>query len=159
MKFSDLLIGIVLIVIGVGVFTYGLSLPPMVGQRYGAGLFPILLGFCLAGFGAHLAWAGWRQHRTQPAPMVALADWARDRRLAGNMLLVLVLIVVYVMFSQRIGFVPLSLAMLMILFWRFDVSPMRSAMIAIGATLFIQVAFADLLRVPLPRGLLDRILW
>ena len=31
-------------------------------------------------------------------------------------------------------------------------------MIAIRATLFIQVAFADLLRVPLPRGLLDRIL-
>ena len=50
--------------------------------------------------------------------MVTLADWARDRRLVGNMLLVLALIVVYVMLSQRIGFVLLSLAILMILFWR-----------------------------------------
>jgi putative tricarboxylic transport membrane protein len=157
MKFSDLLIGIVLIVIGASVFAYGLSLPPMVGQRYGAGLFPILLGCCFVGFGAYLARLGWGRRDT--TPLVALADWARDRRLAGNMLLVLALIVVYVLFSQRIGFVPLSLAMLMILFWRFDIPPIRSAVIAVAATLFIQVAFADLLRVPLPRGILDRVLW
>ena len=143
--------------IGAGVFAYGLSLPPMVGQRYGAGLFPILLGCCFAVSGC-VRLAGWREHRTSP-PMVALADWARDRRLVGNMLLVLALIVVYVMFSQRIGFVLLSLAMLMILFWRLHVPPLRTALIAMRATLFIQVAFADLLRVPLPRGLLDRILW
>ena len=159
MKFSDLLIGMLLIAIGAGVLAYGLTLPPMVGQRYGAGLFPIVLGLCFAGFGAYLAWAGWHQHRAQATPMVSLADWARDRRLAGNMLLILAMIVVYVLLSQRIGFVLLSLAILMILFWRLGLPPLRSAAIAVGATLFIQIAFADLLRVPLPRGVLDRILW
>ena len=158
MKFSDLLIGTVLILIGAGVFAYGLSLPPLVGQRYGAGLFPILLGCCFAGFGARFAWVGWRERR-EGTPLVLLAGWARDARLVGNMLLVLALIIVYVLLSQRIGFVLLSLACLMILFWRLRVPLLRSALIAVLATAFIQVSFVNVLRVPLPGGLLDRLLW
>ena len=146
-------------IIGVGVLSYGLTLPPMVGQRYGAGLFPMLLGCCFVGFGLRFAWTGWREHRVHGVPTVTLAGWAREPRLVGNMLLVLALIVVYVTLSQRIGFVVLSLAILMILFWRLGVPPLRSALIAVLATVFIQISFADVLRVPLPRGVLDRILW
>ncbi len=68
MKFSDLLIGAVLILIGAGVLAYGLSLPPLAGQRYGAGLFPILLGCCFAGFGSRFAWVGLAR-----APCAAIA--------------------------------------------------------------------------------------
>jgi putative tricarboxylic transport membrane protein len=159
MKFSDLAIGAVLILLGAGVLAYGLTLPPMFGQRYGAGLFPILLGCCLSGFGTRFAWTGWQERRTQGTPLASLGDWARDSRLVGNMLLVLALIVVYVVLSQRIGFILLSLAILIILFWRLGLPLLRAVVIAAISTLFIQLSFANLLRVPLPRGLLDRVLW
>jgi putative tricarboxylic transport membrane protein len=159
MKFSDLLIGTVLIIVGAGVLAYGLTLPPMPGQRYGAGLFPMLLGGCFAGFGTRFALIGWRERRARGTAMVSLADWARDTRLVNNILLVLALIVAYVLLSERIGFVLLSLAILMMLFWRLGVAPLRAALIAVLATAFIQISFASGLRVPLPRGLLDRVLW
>ena len=159
MKFSDLLIGVVLVAIGAGVLAYGLTLPPMPGQRYGAGLFPILLGCCFAGFGLRFAWTGWRERRAAAMPLVSLADWANDTRLVGNMLLVLALIIVYVLLSQRVGFIILSFAILLVLFWRLRVPLLRSALIAVLATAFIQVSFVNVLRVPLPGGLLDRLLW
>jgi putative tricarboxylic transport membrane protein len=90
---------------------------------------------------------------------VELADWARDRKTLGNFLLALALILVYVFFSERVGFIPLSLAILLILFWRQGVSLRNGAIVAVAATLAIQVAFSDLLRVPLPRGILTNYLW
>jgi putative tricarboxylic transport membrane protein len=159
MKFSDLLIGIFLVVLGGGVLAYGLSLPPMPGQSYGAGLFPALLGLCFMGFGMRLAYAGWQERIAIAAPLVTLDDWSRDHKLALNMLLVLALVGAYVLLSERVGFLLLSFAMLTILIWRFGNSLYRSVVVAVIATLFIQISFVSILRVPLPRGLLDRFLW
>jgi putative tricarboxylic transport membrane protein len=77
----------------------------------------------------------------------------------SNVFFVLACVIVYVVLSDRVGFLILSFAILSFLFWRFGEPPLRSAVISILATLFIQVSFVDVLRVPLPRGLLDRILW
>lgn len=159
MKFSDLLTGLFLVLLGGGVAAYGYALPPMPGQVYGAGLFPMLIGVCLAGFGAYLARHGLIAQRAAGAPLVTVDDWARDHRLLTNMALVLILIVAYVLFSTRIGFVPMSLAILIILFWRLGVEWKRNILIAVLATTFIQISFSNILRVPLPRGILDRVLW
>jgi putative tricarboxylic transport membrane protein len=69
------------------------------------------------------------------------------------------LIIAYVLFSTRIGFIPMSLAILTILFWRLGVGWKKNILIAVLATAFIQLSFSNILRVPLPRGLLDRVLW
>ena len=71
----------------------------------------------------------------------------------------LALILVYVFFSERIGFIPLSIAILLILFWRQGIRLGTGAAVAVVATLAIQFAFSDMLRVPLPRGLLAGYLW
>lgn len=159
MKFSDLLTGLSLILLGGSVTAYGYTLPPMPGQVYGAGLFPMLIGCCLAGFGAHLARHGFIERRMAAMPLVTIDDWARDRRLVINMALVLLLIVAYVLLSNRIGFIPMSLGILTILFWRLGVGWRRNIVIAALATAFIQVSFSNILRVPLPRGLLERVMW
>jgi putative tricarboxylic transport membrane protein len=159
MKFSDLLTGLFLVLLGGGVTAYGYTLPPMPGQVYGAGLFPTLIGVCLAGFGLHLARQGFIARQMTGMPFVVIDDWARDHRLLVNMALVLILIVAYVLFSTRIGFIPMSLGILMILFWRLGVEWKRNVLVALLATAFIQVSFSNILRVPLPRGLLDRVLW
>ena len=159
MKFSDLLIGLFLVLLGGGVAAYGYTLPPMPGQVYGAGLFPMLIGCCLAGFGLYLARHGLIERRMAGMRLVTIDDWARDRRLVTNMALVLLLIIAYVLLSNRIGFVLMSLGILTILFWRLGVEWRRNIAIAVLATAFIQLSFSNILRVPLPRGLLERVMW
>jgi putative tricarboxylic transport membrane protein len=159
MKFSDLLLGLFLACLGGGVLAYGFTLPPMTGQRYGAGLFPMLIGLCILGFGAHLARQGWLERRAAGTPLVRIDDWARDNRLVVNMALVLLLIVAYVLLAERIGFVPMSLFILVVLFWRLGVDWRYNPVVAVLATVFIQVSFSNVLRVPLPRGMLDRVMW
>jgi putative tricarboxylic transport membrane protein len=158
-KVSDLVVGLASVVLGLALLGYGAALPPMPGQRYGAGLFPILLGGCFALCGALVARKGWLERRAARVPLVALDDWARDRTLVGNLAVVLGLILVYVLFSERIGFIPLSIAILVALFLRLKVRPLLSVAVAVAATAFIYVAFARFLRVPLPRGLLEGIVW
>jgi urea transporter len=64
-----------------------------------------------------------------------------------------------VVLEERVGFIPLAIAILLVLFLRQRVPLRRSVVIAVAATIAIQFAFSDLLRVPLPRGLLTDILW
>ena len=147
--------GLFLVALGLGILGYGLTLPPMPGQRYGAGLFPILLGIALAGFGGQLARQGWKQRSTQAHRSWSWDDWARNPRLAVNMLLVLGMIIVYVTLSERIGFVVLSLAMLMSMFWWFGILARSDGHSRSLTTAFIYVGFVRFLRVPLPRGILS----
>lgn len=159
MKFSNLLVGFFLILLGGSVLAYGYTLPPMPGQVYGAGLFPMLIGVCLAGFGSHLARLGLIERRMLRTPLVTVDDWARDHRLVVNMAVVLLLIIAYVILSQRIGFVLMSLGILIVLFWRLGLNWRMNIPIAFLSTVFIQLSFSSVLRVPLPRGWLEHVLW
>jgi putative tricarboxylic transport membrane protein len=157
MKVSDVISGAILFALATFIFVYAQTLPPMPGQHYGAGAFPTLIALGLGGFSLLMIVQGWRQRAG--TRWIELADWARDRKTLGNFLLAMALILVYVFFSDRIGFIPLSIAILLILFWRQGISLRNGAIVAIAATLAIQVAFSDWLRVPLPRGLLTEYLW
>jgi len=159
MKISDLAIGLLLVAFGLGILGYGISLPPMPGQRYGAGLFPILLGLAFAGFGAQLARQGWGQRSAGRTALLVWDDWVRNPRLLANMFLVLGVIIVYVTLSERVGFIVLSLAILLLLFWWFGVPMQRAVVIAVLTTGFIYIGFVRFLRVPLPRGILAGIIW
>ena len=157
MRVSDLVSGALFLALAVFIFVYAQTLPPMPGQRYGAGAFPTLIALGLAAFSLLMMLQAWR--RRGGTRLIELAPWARDHKTLGNFLLAMALILVYVFFSDRIGFIPLSIAILMILFWRQGVSLRNGAIVAVAATLAIQVAFSDWLRVPLPRGLLTDYLW
>jgi putative tricarboxylic transport membrane protein len=161
MKVSDVATGLVLFVCAVAIFAYARSFPAIPGQPYGAGAFPTVIALGLGCFSALLAWRGLEARRSggPREKLVHLADWARDHHTGGNFLLVLALVLVYVFASDWIGFIPLSIAILLVLFWRTGVPMLTGAIVAVLMTLVIQVAFADFLRVPLPRGLLDSVLW
>jgi putative tricarboxylic transport membrane protein len=158
MKAHDVVCGAALFLVAVFVFGYAQTIPPMPGQRYGADVFPILIALGLGGFSLLLMIRGWRARRAGEA-WIAFAPWARDPYTLGNFLLALVVIIVYVLLEESVGFIPLAIAILLGLFLRQRVPLRRSVVIAVVATLAIQFAFSDLLRVPLPRGLLTDILW
>jgi putative tricarboxylic transport membrane protein len=157
MRVSDAISGAIFFALAVFIFVYAQTLPPMPGQRYGAGAFPTVIALGLGGFSLMMIVQAWRTRAG--THWIELAPWARDRKTLGNFLLALALILVYVFFSERVGFIPLSIAILLILFWRQGISLRNGAIVAVGATLAIQVAFSDLLRVPLPRGILTDYLW
>lgn len=157
MRVSDFISGAFFLALAIFIFVYAQTLPPMPGQRYGAGAFPTLIAIGLGGFSLLLMIQGWR--RRAGTRWIDLAPWARNGKTLGNFLLALALILVYVFLSERVGFIPLSIAILLVLFWRQGISLRRGALVAIGATLAIQIAFSDLLRVPLPRGILTNVLW
>lgn len=158
MRLNDILTGAIFFALAAAIFVYALGLPAMPGQRYGAGTFPVVIAAGLGGFSLLLMIQAWRK-RTTEFRWIDWAPWTRDRRTVASFLLALALILVYVLLSERIGFIPLSIAILLILFWKQDVPWRRGIAVAVLATLAIQVAFGDLLRVPLPRGLLTGILW
>ncbi len=158
MRINDAVIGAVLTALAIFILVYAQLLPPMLGQPYGAGAFPTVVAVGLGAFSILLAIKAWRV-RTPDTRWIEVADWARTPRTQINFLITLAVILVYVFLSERIGFIPLSIAILLVLFIRQGVPLLRGVTIAVAATLAIQVAFADLLRVPLPRGVLTEILW
>jgi putative tricarboxylic transport membrane protein len=158
MRVNDAISGAVFLALAAAIFVYALNLPPMPGQRYGAGTFPIVIAVGLGGFSLILIVQGLRR-RAPGMRWFEWAPWARDRRTLGNFALALALILVYVFASERVGFIPLSIAILLILFLKQGVSLPTSLVVAVAATLAIQVSFSDLLRVPLPRGILTEFLW
>ncbi|MGH7003810.1 MAG: tripartite tricarboxylate transporter TctB family protein, partial [Alphaproteobacteria bacterium] len=157
-KLNDALSGAIFLALAIFIFVYAIALPPMPGQRYGAGTFPVVLALGMGGFSLLLIVQALRR-RMPDTRWIAFAEWARDRRTLGNFGLALALVLVYVVLSERIGFIPLSIAILLVLFSKQGVPWRRGLAVAVAATLAIQVSFSDLLRVPLPRGILTTILW
>ena len=157
MKVSDRLLGLVFMLLGTCVALYGTTLPPMPGQAYGAGLFPAGVGSLLACAGALLALSGWRRRDTEH--LVERTEWLRSRRHVGNLLLTACLILAFAFFIRQIGFAVLAFAAVALLLARFGQPVWRSALAAAVAAGAFQLLFVNVMRVPLPAGLLERLLY
>jgi len=153
MKFHDSVCGIALFALAGFIFAYALTIPPMPGQQYGADVFPRLVSIGLGAFSLMLVWRGWKQS-PRGTPWVAIAPWIRDPHTRGNFLLAFVLTIAYVLLDDIVGFIPLGIAILMVLFVRQGVAWRKGAIIAVATVVVTQVAFGNFLRVPLPRGVL-----
>lgn len=70
------------------------------------------------------------------------------------MLLVPGLLMAYVLLSDTIGFIPLSILILSVLLYRLGSALLPSLLIALTVTILLQLLFARVLLVPLPSGLL-----
>ena len=75
-----------------------------------------------------------------------------------SFLLTLALLLVYILASEAIGFIPIALLFLLTLFVWLGVRPVPAVVTAVATTIAIHWFFSTMLRVPLPRGLLNAIL-
>ncbi len=158
MKLHDVVCGLALLALAIFIFIYALTIPPMPGQEYGADVFPRLVALGLGGFSLMLVWRGWKANRPG-AKWAEIAPWVRDPHTRGTFILAFVLTIAYVMLSETVGFIPLGLGILMVLFLRQGVPWRRGMVVAVTMVLGTQVTFATLLRVPLPRGILTDYFW
>jgi putative tricarboxylic transport membrane protein len=76
----------------------------------------------------------------------------------ASLLLTLLALLVYILASETVGFIPIALVFLVALFFWLGVRPVPAVLTAVVTTIAIHWFFSTMLRVPLPRGWLDPIL-
>ena len=157
MKINDAVFGLLLLVLGGAVLAVVQGYPKIPGQQVGPALFPGLIATGLCVCGALLLVAGLRARGI--VPWVRFDEWIRSPRHVLSFALVLASVVVYMLASERLGFLVTSVLILSALMWVLRVRPARAVLIAMIATLVIHTLFYKLLRVPLPWGVLTPWAW
>ncbi|MEI6303069.1 MAG: tripartite tricarboxylate transporter TctB family protein [Betaproteobacteria bacterium] len=155
MKFNDALIGAALFILAVAIGVHIRGFPEMPGQKFGAALFPGLIAAGLLVCGTMLFVRGVRSGDR----LVVLVPWMRMPQQVANFVLVCALLLFYIFASDALGFIPSGFIILMALFLKLAVPPLRATVVAIIATLVIHALFYKLLRVPLPWGVLQGVAW
>jgi len=157
LKVNDAIGGAVLVAAAAAIALYARTLPTIPGQQYGAAAFLLVVAAGLAGCGLVLVAQGVRNRAS--APMIEVAGWMRRPRSIFALTATLLLAVVYILFSEAIGFIPTSAGILFCLFVILDARPLRAFAVALVVTFVIHAAFYKLLRVPLPWGILEPFAW
>ncbi|NNG04274.1 MAG: tripartite tricarboxylate transporter TctB family protein [Inquilinus sp.] len=160
MKLDDTVLGAVLLVFAGVVIGHARSFPTLAGMTVGPDLFPTIIGGGLGLCGLVLMAGGLlRRRRTGGGPWVVLDRWVTTPALAGNVLSVLAALAFYIVLSKPLGFHLTTLLILAGLMLKLGVRPVPAAAFAIVLPPLIHYVFYDLLRVPLPWGVLLPIAW
>lgn len=154
MRLNDALLGAVLIGFAGWVWWLTGFFPRFPGQDYGPNLFPRILAAGIGLCGAALVLRGLQAR----GPLITLEDWVRDPARLLSFLLLPGAVLFYIFSSDWLGFIPTAFALLLTLFLWFRARPVVALPVAAGMTLLMHWLFAGLMRVPLPRGLMDSFL-
>lgn len=156
MRFNDAVIGAFLIVFAIAEIAYTTTFPSLHGQDFGPDLFPIVIGVGFIICGVVLIARG---VFVRGEALAALGPWAKNRRMVFNLCLLILGVIVYILLSDPIGFIPISVLLLSVLMIRLRASVAVSIIVAVVTTLVIHTLFAKLLLVPLPWGVLLPVAW
>jgi putative tricarboxylic transport membrane protein len=157
MRFNDALSGAIFILLAIALVSTAATYPVLPGQPYGASLFPTVVGAGFAICGLFLVVRGLSAvGRRQPA--LELDVLLRTPRNAVSILLIVGAVLLYILLAEWIGFIPVAFALLTALFLWFGVRLHNALIIAILFTAVTFWFFANMLRVPLPRGWLTGII-
>jgi putative tricarboxylic transport membrane protein len=158
LRLNDAILGLALILLAAWVIYLTAAFPAFPGQDYGPSLFPRVIATGVILCGAGLVWRGLAARRAGTAPWVELAPWVRQGRSVVSFLAMLAAMGFYLVASDPLGFIPTAVVLLLGLFMWFGVRVITAVPIAIGMTLLVYWFFGTLMRVPLPRGVLDPVL-
>lgn len=153
MNRTDAVTGLIVSGVGVLLFMLAMELPDAVGQSYGPGFVPSLIarGLVFAGL-----WLTLRSLLFKRLPTASTRQ-RTSSWLAAT--LVIGLLLAYVMLAERLGFHITALLCVVPIMWLFTHKLMRSILISAIGILCIHLVFYNLLRVPLPWGVLQPFGW
>lgn len=153
MRINDFVAGLLLAAFALAVLLYSRTFPNNTGQIIGPAAFPGVLAVLLLICASILAARGWRTaHRPPPA---AWAKWVRSPRHLAHFVVTFVCLGSYTLAFETLGFIVCGVAVLLALFLLLRVPSGRAVALAIGITLAMHVFFYYGLRVPLPWGVLE----
>jgi putative tricarboxylic transport membrane protein len=149
MRFSDSAIGTALVLFGISVLLYTQRFPAMEGGVPGPATYPNVLAGLMILAGLALIVRGIKnKERFFRVDLTTLTPYG-----FVNILIVLGAIVIYILFSERIGFLIMSFVLLTVLMKWLRVKWGWSLLMSGAVTLGIYLLFGKMLRVPLPWGL------
>lgn len=157
MRANDVLLGLLMLLIGaITVWaSRDFPVPPRQGG-FGAGTFPTIIGWLLVVLGGLLALRGWPRR----AAWFAWQGSASLSRVWLCLAVVVVAVAAYVLLTPVLGFPIVASVMLTLLIgWLTAGRWLLAVIVALVATLLIWLAFAELLRVPLGLGILERVVY
>jgi putative tricarboxylic transport membrane protein len=158
MRLNDALVGALFILLAGAMIVLTFAFPPFPGQKYGPSLFPRIIASGIILCSAMLILRGVRDRREAGGPWLGIADWARQPRRVASFAIMLAAMVFYLLASEPLGFIITAFVIQLGLFLWFGVRPVNALIIAVVMTGLVQYFFGSLMRVPLPRGILDSIL-
>ena len=161
MRLNDAVWGALLLLFSGVLLVHVQGFPRIPGQQVGPALFPGFLAVGLAVCGALLIVKGLATRRAwgERAEWIAFAGWTRSRKHVVAFALTVGVNVLYILAVDRLGFIPLGVIYLGLLFWVYGVPAKWIVPLAVAMTLGIHYAFYKLLKVPLPWGLLQGVAW
>jgi putative tricarboxylic transport membrane protein len=150
-RLNDALLGAVLLGFAGWVWWLTTFFPAFPGQDYGPNLFPRILA---AGIGLCALLLVVRGLRAR-GKLLTLEEWTRDPTRLVSFLLMPGAVVFYLLAADALGFIPTAFLILLVLFLWFRTRVAVALPVAAGVTLAVHWFFAGMMRVPLPRGLMD----
>ena len=157
MRFNNVVFGVVLVLFALTVWAYSETFPEMPGQAYGPALFPRIIAAGLGICGVSLIVDGMRTLEGQG--WVNLPAWTSDPRRVINVLLIPAGLLFYIGLSEPVGFLPVALALLLVLLWRNGARLWVALLLATATTVSVHTLFYHFLHVPLPWGVLEHYAW
>jgi putative tricarboxylic transport membrane protein len=154
MRLNDALLGALLLGFAGWVWWLTTFFPAFPGQDYGPNLFPRILA---AGIGICALLLVLRGLRARGGLLV-IEPWVRQPARLASFLAIPGAALFYILVSDALGFIPTAFLILVALFLWFRARPVVALPSAIGVTLAVHWFFAGMMRVPLPRGLMDALL-
>ena len=150
MKKNDVIYGAVFIALGIFIFTQTVSYPSLEKGHPGPGLFPNLLAILFIIFGSVLIYKALKPLSAKGGEK----EVPSGPKKVSNAFFVLGIVIVFVTVFNSVGFLITSAVLLFLLMKKLGVTLLRSAIASLVITLFINLMFSKILRVPLPAGIL-----
>ena len=157
MKVNDALSGAALAALGAVLLWHIQDFPPMPGQRYGPAWFPGLIAGGLMACGTLLIVS--RLRAATPEPLLQLPEWLQRARPVASVASVIAGLLLYIFAVDTLGFHITATALLLAWSRLLGASWRLALPVALIATIVIHLAFYKLLKVPLPWGLLERVVY
>lgn len=155
MRFSDTLIGAAAIAGGAALVFAAGQLRAMPGQQFGSAFFPQVIGICGVVIGIALIVQSVRAGHLRP--LVQAPDWSgigpvlRVAAIAASVL-------AFIQFGDQAGFLLSALIIQLLLMRMLGARWLVAVLASLAAATVVYLVFGRLLRVPLPYGVLERLL-
>lgn len=157
MKLNDALLGGFFLALALVIGGFAMTMPRMSGTAIGAGTFPMIVAVMMAAGGASLLISGLRTWHA--VPVAGLPDWLSERPGQMRAAAAIVFVIVYALLAKSVGF-PLLVPPLMIgLLWLTTRRPVVAVVLGLLISAGVWMLFASVLKVPLPLGLLERVIY
>lgn len=156
MRVNDLLLGLLMALIGAITVWASRDFPVPPRQAYGAGTFPTIIGWLLIVLGGLLTLRGWQKRS-------AWFTWQGNVAISRVWLslgAIVAAVVGYILLTPILGFPVVSSVMLTLLIgWLTGGRWWLAVTVGLIATLLVWLVLAELLRVPLGLGILERVVY